>query len=75
HQNSFIHQHQQGHGYMTPNATTSQHGGFNQPGPSFPTPRIQYFPNQGQVDQAAVIPDIDNMQQENFVPRHFGNSM
>nr|XP_034914299.1 probable disease resistance protein At4g27220 [Populus alba] len=26
---------------MTPNATTSQHGGFNQPGPSFPAPRSQ----------------------------------
>jgi hypothetical protein len=31
HHNSFIHQPQPGHGYMTPNATTSQHGGFNQP--------------------------------------------
>ncbi|KAJ6858160.1 disease resistance protein [Populus alba x Populus x berolinensis] len=74
HQNSFIHQPQKGHGYMTPNATTSQHGGFNQPGPSFPAPWIQHFPNQGQVDKAFAIPNIDNMQQENFVPRNFGNS-
>ncbi|XP_073262622.1 uncharacterized protein [Populus alba] len=74
HQNSFIHQPQKGHGYMTPNATTSQHGGFNQPGPSFPAPWIQHFPNQGQVDQAFAIRNIDNMQQENFVPRNFGNS-
>ncbi|KAL3564853.1 hypothetical protein D5086_032899, partial [Populus alba] len=59
---------------MTPNATTSQHGGFNQPGPSFPAPRIQFPSNQGQVDQAAVIPDIDNMQQENFLRRNSGNS-
>ncbi|KAJ6854659.1 disease resistance protein [Populus alba x Populus x berolinensis] len=59
---------------MTPNATTSQHGGFNQPGPSFPAPRIQFPSNQGQVDQAAVIPDIDNMQQENFLLRNSGNS-
>ncbi|KAL3564889.1 hypothetical protein D5086_032935 [Populus alba] len=73
-QNSFIHQPQPGHGYMTPNATTSQHGGFNQPGPSFPAPRSQCLFNQGQVHQAAVIPDTDNMQQDNFVPRHFGNS-
>nr|TKR91479.1 hypothetical protein D5086_0000222980 [Populus alba] len=58
-----------GHGYMTPNATTSEHGGFIQPGPSFPAPRSQYFSNQGQVDRAAVIPNIDNVQQENFVPR------
>ncbi|KAL3564865.1 hypothetical protein D5086_032911 [Populus alba] len=70
HHNSFIHQPQPGHGYMTPNATTSQHGGFNQHGPSFPPPRSQYFSNQGQVDQAAVIPNIDNVQQENFVPRY-----
>ncbi|KAJ6697386.1 hypothetical protein OIU85_003730 [Salix viminalis] len=69
HQNSFIHQPQPGHVYMTQNATTSQHGGFNQP-----TPRIQYIPNQGQVDQASVIPNIDNMQQENLVPRNFGKS-
>ncbi|XP_011002917.1 PREDICTED: probable disease resistance protein At4g27220 [Populus euphratica] len=41
HQNSFIHQPRPGHGFMTPNATTSQHGGFNQPGPSFPAPRSQ----------------------------------
>nr|TKS18080.1 hypothetical protein D5086_0000007020 [Populus alba] len=59
---------------MTPNATTSQHGGFNQPGPSFPAPRIQFPSNQGQIDQAAVIPDIDNMQQENFLRRNSGNS-
>jgi len=32
--------------------------------------RSQYFSNQGQVDQAAVIPNIDNVQQENFVPRY-----
>ncbi|KAH8481019.1 hypothetical protein H0E87_031068 [Populus deltoides] len=38
------------------------------PGPSMPL-RSQYFSNQGQVDQAAVIPNIDNGQQENFVPR------
>ncbi|KAG6737367.1 hypothetical protein POTOM_058883 [Populus tomentosa] len=74
HQNSFIHQPQKGHGSMTPNATTSQHGGFNQPGPSFPAPWIQHFPNQGQVDQAFAIPNIDNMQQENFVPQNFDNS-
>nr|TKS18079.1 hypothetical protein D5086_0000007010 [Populus alba] len=67
HHNSFIHQPQPGHGYMTPNATTSQHGGFNQPGPSFPPPWIQTFSNEGQVHQVAVIPNIDNMQQENFV--------
>uniref|UniRef100_A0A6N2KW59 NB-ARC domain-containing protein n=1 Tax=Salix viminalis TaxID=40686 RepID=A0A6N2KW59_SALVM len=69
HQNSFIHQPQPGHVYMTQNATTSQHGGFNQP-----TPRIQCIPNQGQVHQASVIPNIDNMQQENLVPRNFGKS-
>ncbi|KAH8481035.1 hypothetical protein H0E87_031082 [Populus deltoides] len=69
HQYSNIHQPQPGHGYMTPNATTSEHGGFIQPGPSFPAPRSQYFSNQGQVDQAAVIPNKDNVQQENFVPR------
>ncbi|KAJ6854655.1 hypothetical protein NC651_039566 [Populus alba x Populus x berolinensis] len=74
HQNSFIHQPQPGRGYMTPNATTSQHGGFNQSGPSFPSPRIQFLSNQGQNDQAAVIPDIDNMQHENFVPRNSSNS-
>ncbi|KAJ6744365.1 hypothetical protein OIU79_030649 [Salix purpurea] len=68
-QNSFIHQPQLGHVYMTPNATTSQHGGFNQP-----APRIQCIPNQGQVDQADMIPNIDNMQQENFVPRNLGRS-
>ncbi|KAJ6744333.1 hypothetical protein OIU79_030619, partial [Salix purpurea] len=27
--------------------------------------RIQCIPNQGQVDKASVIPNIDNMQQEN----------
>ncbi|KAG5224358.1 hypothetical protein OIU76_023808 [Salix suchowensis] len=69
HRNSFIHQPQPGHVYMTQNATTSQHGGFNQP-----TPRIQCIPNQGQVDQASVIPNIDNMQQENLVPRNSGKS-
>ncbi|KAH8481023.1 hypothetical protein H0E87_031072 [Populus deltoides] len=69
HQYYNIHQPQPGHGYMTPNATTSEHGGFIQPGPSFPAPRSQYFSNQGQVDRAAVIPNIDNVQQENFVPR------
>ncbi|KAL3564892.1 hypothetical protein D5086_032938 [Populus alba] len=73
-QYSNTHQPRPGHGYMTPNATTSQHGGFNQPGPSFPAPRIQFPSNQGQVDQAAVIPDIDNMQQENFLLRNSGNS-
>eukprot|EP00258_Populus_trichocarpa_P031902 XP_024447921.1 uncharacterized protein LOC112325500 [Populus trichocarpa] len=74
HQNSNIPQPYPRHGYITPNATTSQHGGFNQPGPSFPAPRIQHFPNQGQVDQAFAIPNIDNMQQENFVPQNFDNS-
>ncbi|KAJ6292031.1 hypothetical protein OIU76_024015 [Salix suchowensis] len=69
HQNSFIHQPQPGHVYMTQNATTSQHGGFNQP-----NPWIQCIPNQGQVDQASVIPNIDNMQQENVVLRNFGKS-
>ncbi|KAJ6951486.1 disease resistance protein [Populus alba x Populus x berolinensis] len=63
-----------GHRYMTPNATTSQHGEFNQPGSSSPAPWIQHFPNQGQVDQAFAIPNIDNMQQENFVSRNFGSS-
>ncbi|KAJ6744323.1 hypothetical protein OIU79_030609 [Salix purpurea] len=69
HQNSFIHQPQPGHVYMTQNATTSPHGGFNQP-----IPRIQCIPNQGQVHQASVIPNIDNMQQENLVPRNSGKS-
>ena len=32
--------------------------------------RIQTFSNEGQIDQAAVIPNIDNMQQENFVRRY-----
>ncbi|XP_073263025.1 LOW QUALITY PROTEIN: probable disease resistance protein At4g27220 [Populus alba] len=36
--------------------------------------RIQFLSNQGQDDQAAVIPDIDNMQKENFVPQNSGNS-
>ncbi|KAG5224000.1 disease resistance protein [Salix suchowensis] len=36
HQNSFIHQPQSGHVYLTQNATTSQHGGFNQPTPRYP---------------------------------------
>ncbi|KAJ6296596.1 hypothetical protein OIU78_022334 [Salix suchowensis] len=36
--------------------------------------RIQCIPNQGQVNQASVIPHIDNMQQENLVPRNFGKS-
>ncbi|KAJ6744366.1 hypothetical protein OIU79_030650 [Salix purpurea] len=36
--------------------------------------RIQCIPNQGQIDQASVIPNIDNMQQENLVPRNFGKS-
>ncbi|KAL3564890.1 hypothetical protein D5086_032936 [Populus alba] len=80
-----------GHGYLTRNATTSQHGEFNQSGPSSPSPwyqpnhnlfdpqcanplRIQFLSNQGQDDQAAVIPDIDNMQKENFVPQNSGNS-
>ncbi|KAG5223970.1 disease resistance protein [Salix suchowensis] len=69
HQNSFIHQPQPGHVYMTQNATTSQHDGFNQP-----TPWIQCIPNQGQVDQASVIPHIDNMQQESLVPRNVDRS-
>ncbi|KAH8481039.1 hypothetical protein H0E87_031086, partial [Populus deltoides] len=78
HHNSFIHQPQPGHGYMTPNATTSYQPNPNLfdpqcanpmlPGPSMPL-RSQYFSNQGHVDQAAVIPNIDKVQQENFVPR------
>ncbi|KAG5223965.1 disease resistance protein [Salix suchowensis] len=71
HQNSFI---QPGHVYMTQNATTSQHGGFNQPTPRYPIFLIQCIPNQGQVNQAFVIPNIDNMQQENLVPRNSGKS-
>ncbi|KAF9660789.1 hypothetical protein SADUNF_Sadunf19G0000200 [Salix dunnii] len=63
---------QQGHVNMTPNTTTSQHGGFNQPRPSVPAPRIQCIPNQGQV--ASVFPHMDNMQQENLVPRNIGKS-
>ena len=43
HHYSFIHQPQTGHGYMTPNATTSQHGEFNQPGPSSPAPWYPIF--------------------------------
>ncbi|CAK7347095.1 unnamed protein product [Dovyalis caffra] len=75
HQNSFTHQPQPGQVYMTPNATTSQHGrGFNQPETSLIAPWIQYFSNQGQVNKAAVMPNIDNMQQENLVPWNFGNS-
>ncbi|KAJ6761553.1 hypothetical protein OIU74_024246 [Salix koriyanagi] len=65
---------QQGHVNMRPSTTTSQHGGFNQPRPSLPAPRIQCIPNQGQVDQASVIPNIDNMQQENLMLRNFGKS-
>jgi hypothetical protein len=34
---------QPGHDYMTPNATTSQHGGFIQPEPSFPPLRYPIF--------------------------------
>ncbi|KAG5224091.1 ethylene receptor family protein [Salix suchowensis] len=33
----------QGHVHMTPNTTTSQHGGFNQPRPSLPAPRYPIF--------------------------------
>ncbi|KAJ6744369.1 hypothetical protein OIU79_030652 [Salix purpurea] len=36
--------------------------------------RIQCIPNQGQVDQASVIPNIDNRQQENLMLRNFGKS-
>jgi hypothetical protein len=43
HHYSFIHQPQTGHGYMTPNATTSQHGEFNQPGPSSLAPWYPIF--------------------------------
>ncbi|KAL3564852.1 hypothetical protein D5086_032898 [Populus alba] len=43
HQNSNIPQPYPRHGYITPNATTSQHGGFNQPGPSFPAPWYRIF--------------------------------
>ncbi|KAF9660829.1 hypothetical protein SADUNF_Sadunf19G0004300 [Salix dunnii] len=67
-------QRQQGHVNMTRNTTASQHGGFNQPRPSLHAPRIQCIPNQGQVDQASVIPHIDNMQQENLMPRNSGKS-
>uniref|UniRef100_A0A3N7F9X1 Uncharacterized protein n=1 Tax=Populus trichocarpa TaxID=3694 RepID=A0A3N7F9X1_POPTR len=47
---------QPGHDYMTPNATTSQHGGFIQPEPSFPPLRSPFLSNQGQDDQAVCIP-------------------
>jgi hypothetical protein len=43
HHYSFIHQPQTGHGYMTPNPTTSQHGEFNQSGPSSPAPWYPIF--------------------------------
>ncbi|KAJ6292037.1 hypothetical protein OIU76_024021 [Salix suchowensis] len=39
--------------------------------PQFPPHNLQV---SGQVDQASVIPHIDNMQQENLVPRNFGKS-
>ncbi|KAG6776028.1 hypothetical protein POTOM_019531 [Populus tomentosa] len=74
HPNSFIHQLHPGHVYMNPNAATTQHGGFNQSGPSSLAPWVQFFSSQVQVNQAAVMPNIDNMQQENFVPWNFGNS-
>uniref|UniRef100_A0A2K2AHR0 Uncharacterized protein n=1 Tax=Populus trichocarpa TaxID=3694 RepID=A0A2K2AHR0_POPTR len=74
HPNSFIHQHHPGHVYMKPNAATAQHGGFNQSGPSSLAPWVHFFSDQVQVNQAAVMPNIDNMQQENFMPWNFGNS-
>ncbi|KAL3592357.1 hypothetical protein D5086_010997 [Populus alba] len=74
HPNSFIHQPHPGHVYMNPNAATTQHGGFNQSGPSSLAPWVQFFSSQVQVNQAAVMPNIENMQQENFVPWNFGNS-
>ncbi|KAG6737360.1 hypothetical protein POTOM_058876 [Populus tomentosa] len=43
-----------GHGYMTPNATTSQHGEFNLPGPSSPAP--WYQPNPNLCDPQCVNP-------------------
>ncbi|KAJ6697418.1 hypothetical protein OIU85_003759 [Salix viminalis] len=44
--------------------------------PQFPPHNLQVSGdhNQGQVDQASVIPHIDNMQQENLVPLNFGKS-
>eukprot|EP00258_Populus_trichocarpa_P031890 XP_024447909.1 disease resistance protein SUMM2-like [Populus trichocarpa] len=42
---SFPDQTMTGHGNMTPNATTSQHGEVNQPGPSSPAPWYQPYPN------------------------------
>ncbi|XP_073263081.1 probable disease resistance protein At4g27220 isoform X2 [Populus alba] len=61
HQNSFIHQPQPGHGYMTPNATTSQHGGFNQPGPSSPAPRSQMDNFQvGGLQNQTAMPNASN---------------
>ncbi|KAJ6422780.1 hypothetical protein OIU84_027703 [Salix udensis] len=44
--------------------------------PQLPPHNLQVSgdPNQGQVDQASVIPHIDNMQQENLMPRNFGKS-
>uniref|UniRef100_A0A6N2KSA4 Uncharacterized protein n=1 Tax=Salix viminalis TaxID=40686 RepID=A0A6N2KSA4_SALVM len=59
---------------------------INQNGPNWPqTPsRFPQFPphnlqvsgdhNQGRVNQASVIPHIDNMQQENLVPQNFVKS-
>ncbi|KAI9377035.1 hypothetical protein POPTR_019G014354v4 [Populus trichocarpa] len=43
-----------GHGYMTPNATTSQHGEFNQPGPSSLAP--WYRPNPNLFDPQCANP-------------------
>ncbi|KAJ6697589.1 hypothetical protein OIU85_003913 [Salix viminalis] len=44
--------------------------------PQFPPHNLQVSGdhNQGHVDQASVIPHIDNMQLENSVPRNFGKS-
>ncbi|KAJ6697425.1 hypothetical protein OIU85_003765 [Salix viminalis] len=44
--------------------------------PQFPPHNLQVSGdhNQGQVDQASVIPHIDNMQQENLVPQNFVTS-
>ncbi|KAF9661056.1 hypothetical protein SADUNF_Sadunf19G0028200 [Salix dunnii] len=44
--------------------------------PQFPPHILQVFGdhNQGQVDHASVFPHIDNMQQENLVPRNVGKS-
>ncbi|KAJ6735739.1 hypothetical protein OIU85_018002 [Salix viminalis] len=72
HRNSFSHQSHPGDVYMTQNAT--QHGGFNQSAPSCLAPWIQYFSNQVQVNRGAVMPGIDSMQKENFVPWNLGNS-